>query len=87
MLAITANAFLHHMVRNIAGVLIAIGCGDQPVQWLADVLACRDRKRGGVTAPPEGLYLAGVRYAPALQLPSEAGEIFIAACPVAPDKV
>jgi len=76
--AVTANAFLHHMVRNIAGVLIAVGSGDEPAQWVAQVLAARDRTRGGVTAPPNGLYLSGVRYAPALGLPSEAGHILSA---------
>jgi tRNA pseudouridine38-40 synthase len=70
-LTVMANAFLHHMVRNIAGVLIAIGSGDRPVEWAAEVLAARDRKLGGVTAAPGGLYLAGIRYAPALRLPSE----------------
>lgn len=70
-LTVCANAFLHHMVRNIAGVLIAIGSGDRPVDWSAQVLAHRDRKLGGVTAVPGGLYLAGIRYAPALNLPSE----------------
>nr|WP_298721563.1 tRNA pseudouridine(38-40) synthase TruA [uncultured Steroidobacter sp.] len=70
-LTVCANAFLHHMVRNIAGVLIAIGTGEQPVDWSAQVLAYRDRKLGGVTAVPSGLYLAGIRYAPALNLPSE----------------
>jgi tRNA pseudouridine38-40 synthase len=70
-LAITANAFLHHMVRNIAGVLIAIGAGERPVEWSREVLEARDRTLGGITAPPGGLYLTGVRYAPALQLPSE----------------
>jgi tRNA pseudouridine38-40 synthase len=73
-LAITANAFLHHMVRNIAGVLIAIGKGDQSVDWTREVLETRDRTQGGITAPPGGLYLTGVRYAPALQLPSERNE-------------
>jgi tRNA pseudouridine38-40 synthase len=71
-LTVTANAFLHHMVRNIAGVLIAIGAGEQPTHWAKDVLAARDRKQGGVTAPAGGLYLVGVQYAAALQLPSEA---------------
>jgi tRNA pseudouridine38-40 synthase len=70
-LTVCANAFLHHMVRNIAGVLIAIGAGERPTDWAAEVLAARDRTRGGVTAPPGGLYLAGIRYAPALALPSE----------------
>ena len=66
-LEIMANAFLHHMVRNIAGVLMAIGRGDRPETWAADVLALRDRALGGVTAPPQGLYLVGVEY------PSEFG--------------
>jgi tRNA pseudouridine38-40 synthase len=70
-LTVMANAFLHHMVRNIAGVLIAIGSGDRPVEWVSEVLAARDRKQGGVTAVAGGLYLAGIRYAPALRLPSE----------------
>ncbi len=71
MLTVCANAFLHHMVRNIAGVLIAIGCGERPTDWAAQVLEARDRTKGGVTAAPGGLYLAGIRYAPALGLPSE----------------
>ncbi|HVF15453.1 MAG TPA: tRNA pseudouridine(38-40) synthase TruA [Steroidobacteraceae bacterium] len=70
-LAITANAFLHHMVRNIAGVLIAIGMGEQSEEWTREVLQARDRTQGGITAPPGGLYLTGVRYAAALELPSE----------------
>jgi tRNA pseudouridine38-40 synthase len=57
-----ANAFLHHMVRNIAGVLIGIGAGEQPVEWAGQVLAARDRTAGGVTAPAEGLYLLAVEY-------------------------
>ncbi len=61
-LELTANAFLHHMVRNIAGVLIAIGCGDRPVTWAKEVLEHRDRTLGGVTAPPQGLYLTEVGY-------------------------
>jgi tRNA pseudouridine38-40 synthase len=70
-LTVLANAFLHHMVRNIAGVLIAIGTGERPTQWAAEVLAARDRTQGGVTAAAGGLYLAGIRYAAALGLPSE----------------
>ncbi len=70
-LTVSANAFMHHMVRNIAGVLIAIGCGERPTDWAAEVLAAGDRTRGGVTAAPGGLYLTGIRYAPALALPSE----------------
>lgn len=59
---IEADAFLHHMVRNIAGVLIKIGKGEAKVGWCEDVLRAQDRKQGGVTAAPEGLYLTGVKY-------------------------
>ncbi|HEY5809124.1 MAG TPA: tRNA pseudouridine(38-40) synthase TruA [Povalibacter sp.] len=86
-IAVTANAFLHHMVRNIAGVLIAVGCGDRPVEWVGEVLAVRDRRRGGVTAPPNGLYLTGIQYPSELQLPSEVREVLGLACPVRPDQV
>jgi tRNA pseudouridine38-40 synthase len=63
-LDVQANAFLHHMVRNMAGVLITVGCGEQPADWVGEVLAHRDRTRGGVTAPACGLYLVGVDYPP-----------------------
>ena len=66
---VSANAFLHHMVRNIAGVLMAVGCGERPISWPADLLDARDRTRGGVTAPAEGLYLVSVDYPPAFSLP------------------
>jgi len=66
---ITANAFLHHMVRNIAGVLIAVGSGRKPVAWVKDVLIAKDRKLGGETAPPYGLYLVGVKYSPNYSMP------------------
>jgi tRNA pseudouridine38-40 synthase len=66
---IEANAFLHHMVRNIAGVLLAIGAGEQPVTWAKEVLEHRQRALGGVTAPPYGLYLMAVDYPPEFQLP------------------
>ncbi|MBW9256302.1 MAG: tRNA pseudouridine(38-40) synthase TruA [Candidatus Thiodiazotropha sp. (ex. Lucinisca nassula)] len=59
---IHANAFLHHMVRNIAGVLIAIGKGEQSESWADEILALRDRTLGGVTAPPQGLCLTQVDY-------------------------
>jgi tRNA pseudouridine38-40 synthase len=62
LLSVHANAFLHHMIRNMAGVLIAIGLGDRPESWAADVLALRDRTLGGVTAPPDGLYFERVDY-------------------------
>lgn len=59
---ISANAFLHHMVRNIVGVLIAVGSGRKPGDWVQDVLDAKDRKLGAETAPPYGLYLVGVVY-------------------------
>ena len=59
---LSANAFLHHMVRNIAGVLMSIGAGKQPVSWSRELLELKDRQLGGVTAPPYGLHLAGVYY-------------------------
>jgi len=59
---IEANAFLHHMVRNITGVLMTIGAGEKPPEWAHEVLDTRNRRLGGVTASPHGLYLAGVRY-------------------------
>ena len=66
---IRANAFLHHMVRNIAGVLMAIGAGEQPVDWSQQVLESRERALGGVTAPPYGLYLMHVDYGPDFDIP------------------
>lgn len=59
---ISANAFLHHMVRNIAGVLMDIGAGKQSVSWTKELLEVKCRKLGGVTAPPDGLYLGAVYY-------------------------
>jgi len=64
-----ANAFLQHMVRNIAGVLMAIGAGEQTIDWSRDVLDTRDRTQGGVTAPPCGLYFMSVEYPPEFGIP------------------
>ncbi|MDX1487633.1 MAG: tRNA pseudouridine(38-40) synthase TruA, partial [Acidiferrobacterales bacterium] len=57
-----ADAFLHHMVRNIAGVLLSIGAGERSARWARELLQARDRTAGGVTAAPDGLYLVGVEY-------------------------
>jgi tRNA pseudouridine38-40 synthase len=71
-IAITANAFLHHMVRNVAGLLMAVGHGESPPERVATVLASRDRKCNAATAPPDGLYLAAVRYPAEFGLPDAA---------------
>lgn len=68
---ITANAFLHHMVRNIAGVLMAVGSGKQPVSWVKEVLEAKDRRLGAETAPPYGLYLIQVQYPCVYQIPAD----------------
>lgn len=69
MLDIKANAFLQHMVRNIAGVLIAVGSGKETPGWAQMVLEARDRCVGGVTATPDGLYLVQVDYPSEFGLP------------------
>jgi tRNA pseudouridine38-40 synthase len=66
---VEANAFLHHMVRNIAGVLMTIGAGDRPPDWASEILHYRDRTLGGVTAPPQGLFLMAVTYPPHFAIP------------------
>jgi tRNA pseudouridine38-40 synthase len=69
-LDITANAFLHHMVRNVAGVLMAVGQGRQNVPWVKTVLDAKDRKLGAETAAPYGLYLVDVTYPEQFKLAS-----------------
>jgi tRNA pseudouridine38-40 synthase len=59
---IRANAFLHHMVRNIVGSLVYVGSGRQPVAWIADLLKIRDRTKAAPTFAPEGLYLERIEY-------------------------
>lgn len=81
-LDIRANAFLHHMVRNIAGVLMAVGCGERPVEWVGEVLAARERRLGGVTAHPYGLYLVRAEYPEHLPLPERPlGPLFLGHIP------
>lgn len=69
--SVQANAFLHHMVRNIVGSLVLVGAGEQPVEWIAELLAGRDRTLAGPTAPPQGLVFVGPLYARQWQLPTE----------------
>lgn len=64
-----ANAFLHHMVRNLVGSLVYVGAGKHPPEWVAQVLAARDRRVAAPTFAPDGLYLAGVEYDAAFGLP------------------
>lgn len=68
---IEANAFLHHMVRNIAGSLLEIGRGERPREWIAELLAARDRNLAGATAMPQGLTFIGPRYPAQWQLPPD----------------
>lgn len=66
---IEANAFLHHMVRNIAGVLMKIGGGFKEVSWMQEVLQAKDRRAAAETASPDGLYLLAVKYPPPYDFP------------------
>ena len=64
-----ANAFLHHMVRNLMGCLLAVGQGTRAPGWVGDVLASRDRSRAAPTFPPDGLYFLGPHYDAGFGLP------------------
>ena len=66
---VTANAFLQHMVRNITGLLVMIGHGEQPPEWAKAVLDSRDRTKGGIAAPANGLTLIQVDYPERFDLP------------------
>lgn len=66
---IQANAFLHHMVRNIVGTLLEIGRGERPVAWVKELLQKQDRTQAGVTAPAEGLYFVNALYPDEFELP------------------
>lgn len=71
----TANAFLQHMVRNVVGLLVAVGCGDSPVSRAAEVLAGRDRCAADVAAPAHGLTLVQVSYPEGFALPAGASAL------------
>jgi tRNA pseudouridine38-40 synthase len=66
----TANAFLHHMVRNLVGALVYVGCAREPRGWLEELLGKRDRREAAPTFMPDGLYLTRVQYDAAFDLPS-----------------
>ncbi len=67
---VIGQSFLHHMVRNIVGVLVPIGEGKRPVSWASEVLDGADRAHGGITSPPEGLYFVKVDYPAHYGLPT-----------------
>ena len=66
----SADAFLHHMVRNIVGCLVYVGRGRHPSRWLGELLESRDRRLAAPTFAPDGLYLAGIRYDARWNLPA-----------------
>ena len=66
---VQGNAFLLHMVRNIVGVLVAIGSGEKKPEWAKVVLNAKDRRQGGVMVSPNGLYLVDVTYPQEFRLP------------------
>jgi len=68
-LEVRANAFLHHMIRNLAGLLMKIGCGDASPEWAEQVLAAKDRRASAATAPPYGLYFVDAEYDTEFGLP------------------
>ena len=67
---VIGQSFLHHMVRNIVGVLVLIGEGKRPVYWASEVLESGDRAHGGITSPPEGLYFVDVQYPDHYEIPT-----------------
>lgn len=70
---VTANGFLHHMIRNIAGTLIRVGKGEKPESWVEQVLHSRDRRQAGMTAAANGLRFIGVDYPEHFNLPTSVG--------------
>jgi len=76
-LNIRANAFLYHMVRNIVGSLIAVGTGEQSIEWFAGVLSAKDRDRADVTASAAGLYFVRAHYPDQFKLPIESKKLVL----------
>ena len=70
---VSADAFLHHMVRNLVGTLVQVGLGRRPAEWVGEILAGHDRRAAGPTAPADGLYLIRVLYSAALFSGSRSG--------------
>ena len=74
-LDITANAFLHHMVRNVVGSLVYVGKGKFAPEWMSELLLAKDRGKAAPTLSPAGLYLRTVRYASRWNLPQFPGAV------------
>ena len=72
---ISADSFLHHMVRNLIGTLVEIGRGAKPPEWMEELLDGRDRTRAGPTAPPQGLVLVRVMYPSSLETDDSPGSL------------
>jgi len=70
----TGNAFLHHMIRNLMGALVAVGEGRRPPAWIAELLAGRDRRAAPATFAPDGLYFDGAQYESGFGVPSWGGD-------------
>ena len=77
--SLSADAFLHHMVRNLVGALVAIGAGKARPEWMRELLDARDRTRGPATFAPDGLYFAGADYDQSFALPPTRREVVLAA--------
>lgn len=73
---IKADSFIYHMVRNIVGSLVEVGCGKQSVTWISELLKNNDRSLAGITAPANGLYLVEVEYPKHFSIPSIFSEKF-----------
>lgn len=65
-----ANSFLHHMIRNIMGCLVAVGQGSQPPEWITEVIQARSRRAAAPTFSPDGLYFLGPVYPDIWKLPA-----------------
>jgi tRNA pseudouridine38-40 synthase len=74
---IIANAFLHHMVRNIVGSLLAIGAGFKEPEWMQELLLAKDRRKAAATAPAEGLYLHKVYYPSTYHFPERKNQYIV----------
>jgi tRNA pseudouridine38-40 synthase len=73
----SADAFLHHMIRNIVGSLVYVGAGKHPPAWIGALLAARDRTRAAPTFAPDGLYLAGADYSERFALPATRRDVVL----------